>query len=294
MGGVHNHHRAAGHRRRERRAGRGHEPAQPGGDLVGGGGHPGGEGGRDLAGPLDRVDGDAGQHQRPDRVQAELEGGRDPEVGPGAAQAPEQLRLGAGVGPDPLALGRDQLHRDQVVEGQPVPAGQPPDPAAEGQPTDAGVGDVPGRAGQPIRLGPPVELPEQGAPGRRGHPALGVDHDPGHRRQVDHDAAVAGREPGVAVAAAAHGDQQLPFAGVAHRRDHVLDPGTAGDERRPGVGGRVPHRPRPVIARVPGHHDPPWNRSRKAPSARPSSMAQRYLVSRRTGGGLPGSVAGHR
>jgi hypothetical protein len=148
--------------------------------AVGGGGHGGGEGGRDLAGPLDRVDGDAGQHLVAHRVQGQLEGGGDPEVGPGSAQAPEQLGLGAGVGPHPLALGRDQLDPEQVVEGQPVPAGQPPDAAAQGQAADAGVGDVPGRAGQPERLGPPVELPEQGAPGGRGQPAPGVDPDLGH------------------------------------------------------------------------------------------------------------------
>jgi hypothetical protein len=52
-------------------------------------------------------------------------------------------------------------------------------------------------------------------------------------------------EPGVAVAAAAHGDQQLLLAGETHGRDHVLDPGAAGHHRRVGVGGGIPHRPRP-------------------------------------------------
>jgi hypothetical protein len=181
VGGVDHHHRAAGHRRRERRPWWSHEPAHAGRELVGGGRHPGAEGGRDLAGALDREDGDPGQHSRPDRVQAELEGGGDAEVGPGAAQGPEQLRLVVGVGPDPFAVGGDQLDREQVVDGQPMLAGDPPDPAAEGQPADAGVGDVPGRAGQPVGLGLTVELPEQGPAGRRGHPPVRVDPDPGHR-----------------------------------------------------------------------------------------------------------------
>ena len=135
-----------------------------------------------------------------------------------------------------------------------MPAGQPPDPAAQGQAADAGVGDVPGRAGQPERLGPPVELPEQGAPGGRGHPAPVVDPDPGHGRQVDDDAAVAGREPGVAVAAAPDGDQQLLVAGEADGHDHVVGAGAAGDHGRVAVGGGVPDRPGPVVARVAGEH----------------------------------------
>jgi hypothetical protein len=135
-----------------------------------------------------------------------------------------------------------------------VPAGQPPDPAAQGQAADAGVGDVPARAGQPERLGPPVELAEQGATGGRGHPAPGVDPDLGHGRQVDDDAAVAGREPGVAVAAAPDGDQQLLVAGEADGRDHVVGAGAAGDHRRVAVGGGVPDRPGPVVAGVAGEH----------------------------------------
>ena len=136
-----------------------------------------------------------------------------------------------------------------------MPAGQPPDPAAEGQPANAGVGDVPGRAGQPVRLGLAVQLPEQCAAGRRGHPPVGVDLDPGHRREVDHQAVVAGREPGVAVAAAAHGDQQVVVAGDTDGRDHVLDTGAAGHGRRAGVGGGVPDRPGPLVRMVAGQHN---------------------------------------
>ena len=152
-----------------------------------------------------------------------------------------------------------------------MPAGQPPDPAAQGQAADAGVGDVPGRAGQPERLGPPVELPEQGAPGGGGHTAPGVDPDLGHGRQVDHDAAVAGREPGVAVAAAADGDQQVLLPGEADGRDHVLDAGAAGHQRRVAVGGGVPDRPGPVVARVAGEHHPapePFAEGGERPAAR--------------------------
>jgi hypothetical protein len=188
-------------------------------------------------------------------VQAQRQRGGDPEVGPGPAQAPEQLRVLAGPGPHPLALGGHQLDGEQVVQGQAVPSDQPPDPAAEGQATHAGVGDVPGRAGQPERLGLAVELPEQGSAVGHGHPAGRVDPDPAHRRQVDHDAAVAGREPRVAVAAAAHRDQQVLVAGEAHGRDHVLDVAAAGDHRRAGVGGGVPDDPGPVVAGVAGEHD---------------------------------------
>src|SRR4030065_16437 len=53
------------------------------------------------------------------RMELELEGGRDAEVGPGAAKPPEQLRLGFFGGADDPAIGRHELDRAEGVGGQP-------------------------------------------------------------------------------------------------------------------------------------------------------------------------------
>ena len=82
------------------------------------------------------VDGPA-QHDRADRVQVVLERGGDAEVAAAAAQAPEQLRLRAGVDAQPLPVGGDQVDRAQVVDGEPVPAHQVPEPAAQRHSADA-------------------------------------------------------------------------------------------------------------------------------------------------------------
>jgi hypothetical protein len=139
-------------------------------------------------------------------VEPVLEGGGDPEVAAPAAQPPEQLRLGLGVDPQPLAVGGDQVDRAQVVDGQAEPAHGVPEAAAQGQPADAGVADDPGRGGQPEPLGGAVQLAQQDSAGGAGRAALRVDPDGLHRRQVDHQPTVDDRVAGHGVPAAADRD----------------------------------------------------------------------------------------
>ena len=77
-----------------------------------------------------------------------------------------------------------------------------------------------------------------------------VDPDRVHRRQVEHEAAVAGREAGDAVPAAAYGEGQALAAGELHAAENVGHAAAANDQRRPLVVGAVPDRPRLVVRRV--------------------------------------------
>src|ERR1700682_551026 len=73
-----------------------------------------------------------------------------------------------------------------------------------------------------------------------GGAALPIDGDPVHARHVDHDAVVAGREAGDAVASSAHRDEQVLFASEADGGDDVFDACRTGDEGWAAVGHPIP------------------------------------------------------
>ena len=111
---------------------------------------------------------------------------------------------------------------------------------------------MPPGAASPKSLGLAIEI----APGR---PALGadgaahgIDPDPPHRRQVDHQPAVAGPEPGDVVAAAAHRQQQIVVGGEPDAGDDVGHAAAPGDQGRPPVDHAVPDPPRLVVGRIAG------------------------------------------
>ena len=128
---------------------------------------------------------------RPERMQAELERGDDPEVPAGAADAPEELRLLGLARADEAAVGGHELDGAQVVDGEPELPLEPPDPATEGQPGDAGVADDADRADEPVRLRRDVELTEQRAAVDPRGARRRIDGHAAHPRQVDDEAAVA-------------------------------------------------------------------------------------------------------
>ncbi len=82
---------------------------------------------------------------------------------------------------------------EQVVDRRAVLAHQPADPTAERQAGDPGVRDDAADGGEPEELGLAVELsPQHACLGAR-RPGLRVDANAFHRRQVDHEPAVAER-----------------------------------------------------------------------------------------------------
>ena len=79
---------------------------------------------------------------------------------------------------------------------------------------------------------------------------LRVHFDALHRRQVDHHPAVVDRVAGQAVAAAAHGNEQVVFAGVGDGRHHIRRGFATGDHCRPPVDHAVPDLARLIVAGV--------------------------------------------
>ena len=189
----------------------------------------------ELGRPLDRVDDRAVRDLPRERVQAEAEGRRDPEVGAGSAEAPEEVGVLLVAGPDMPAVGGDELDREQVVDRETVLALQPPHAAAEREAGDARVGDDADRADEPDRLRLAVELAEERAAVHPRRALGGVDARAVHPRQVDDDPVVAGGEAGDAVTAAADGDRKLLLAREADRGDDIVGARRAG-RRAPGSG----------------------------------------------------------
>ena len=154
----------------------GHPPEhRPAHGLVGGGGRPRPPGPEQLTGVVGGVHHRRDRHDRPQRVSGELKGGDDTEVAASPAYRPKQVGVLGLAGPPELPVGRHDLHRAQVVAGQPVRAVQPADPAAQRQPSNAGGRDNATRNRQPERLGLPIDI----TPGRTAldpySPSVGID-----------------------------------------------------------------------------------------------------------------------
>ena len=113
----------------------------------------------------------------------------------------------------------------RISQPMPPPSVKPPTPVD---------GDEAAGRGEAVRLRLVVDVGPDGAAADGRAARLGVDAHAVHRPEVDHDAVVARREAGDAVAAAAHGDRQVVAAREADRGDHVGRAGAADDQRRAG------------------------------------------------------------
>jgi hypothetical protein len=189
-----------------------------------------------------------GEHRRPHGVQAVFERGDDPEVPAAAAHTPEQVGVDTLARGQELAVGRDEIDREQVVDGCPVLAHQPADAAAERQAGDSGVGHDPADGRQPEELRLSVELAPQDTGLRARSPRLRVDRDALHRRKVDHQPPIADRMPGDAVTTGADRDHQIALAREAHGRDHIGHARAAGDAGRMAVNRTIPDPAGSVVA----------------------------------------------
>jgi len=173
-------------------------------------------------------------------VERELELGDDAEVAAAAAKRPQEISVVCHRSAHHPSVGSNDFGADKVVRRQAGKARQPADATAKGEPGDASVADeAPGHR-QPVGLGGGVELgPGRAAPARRTlH--VGVDMDGLHRREVDHQAAVAERVAGVVVATAPDRDFQIMFLGECQRGGNVAGGAAAHDHRRTAGDATIP------------------------------------------------------
>src|SRR4030095_5399632 len=96
-----------------------------------------------------------------ERMEPEIEGGRDPEVRACTPHAPEELRMLVRARSDDAAVRGHELDAEQVVDREAEATLQPAHAAAEGEAADAGMRDDPDRADEAVRLGGIVKLAEQ-------------------------------------------------------------------------------------------------------------------------------------
>ncbi len=207
---------------------------------------------QDVGGVLGRPEHRSGHDGGADRVQREPERADDAEVPASASQGPEQVGVIAGRRPHDLAVGGDHLGLDEVVDGEPVLAHEPADAAAQAEAADAGVADDAARGGQTVRLCLVVDISPQGTALDEGRALDRIDRDGAHRRQVDHDPAVAHRGAGDVVTPAANGDLEIAVAGEAHRCGHIGGAAAAGNQPRSSVDGAVPYGSGVVVVVVVG------------------------------------------
>ena len=214
--------------------------AEPVGDLV----RPGG-GERDQA----------LHHVRADLVQTELERGHDAEVRPGPAHPPEEVGVLRLAHVEQLAVGRDEIHREEVVDREAEPPLEPAHPAAEREPGHPGVTDDAHGTSEPERLRLTVELAEERSAVHLRRPLLRIDADTPHQGEVDHDAVVAGREAADAVTTRPDRDHEVLLSRETDRTDHVVDVAAAGDDRRVAIDHPVPDDPGRVVVGASRQHD---------------------------------------
>ena len=239
---------------------------------------------QDVGGVLGRPEQRPGRDDGADRVQREPERGDDAEVPASSSQGPEQVRVIAGGCLHDLALGGDHLRPYEVVHGEPVLAHEPAEAAAEADATDAGVSHDATRGGQTVGLCLVVDIPPEGSALDEGGALDRIDRDGTHRRQVDHDPAVAHRRAGDVVTPAANGDLEIAVAGEAHGNGHIGGAVAAGDQPRASVDGAVPDRSGVVVVGVVGddHIAPETQESASWWCHRSSSVDALIATSRRS------------
>jgi hypothetical protein len=175
-----------------------------------------------------------------------------PKLPPPPWSAQEQVGVGAGRGPEDLTVGGDHLGLYEIVDGEPVPAHEPAYAAAQGEASDAGMAHNPARGGQTVILCLVVDIAPQGTALDEDRALDRIDRHGAHRRQVDHDPAVAHRRAGDVVATATNGDLEIVVAGEAHRCGHIGGAAAAGNQPRSSVDGAVPYGSGVVVVVVVG------------------------------------------
>ena len=189
-------------------------------------------------------------------VEAEAQLRRDAEVPAAAADRPEQVRVRVGVDVQHGAVGGDHLGREQVVDRQPVLAGEEADAARERDAAQADRAGVPEPGREPAQAGRGAVFARGQSAARPGGAAAGVDRERAQVAEVEHDAAVDGGVGGRAVAAAAHGQLAAAVAREGNHAGHVGRVGGAGDQRGPPVDAAQEDGARRVVAGVVGRDDP--------------------------------------
>ena len=205
---------------------------------------------QELPRAFERMHNQPRQDCGPDFVQAEFERRHHAEIAAAAAYGPEQFCIFIRTGVFQFTGGRHDVGRDQVVHGHAVFPAQPPEAAAQCQAGHAGrrVDAEWGSESEGLCL--LVELAKQDAGLDPRGLARGIDAHRFHRRQVQHQAAVAHRAARDVVTTPADGEQQTLRPRQTHAEEHIGGAGTAKDQTGAPVDHRIPDRARFIVAGI--------------------------------------------
>ncbi len=221
-------------------------------------------------------------------MKTELQPRDDAEVAAAAAERPEQVRVLLGVDAQELAVRRDDLGGEQVVDGHAVLARQEADAAGERDAADADGAGVAEAGREPVlarRDG--VVAGGQAGPGPGGA-LLGVDLEAAEVGEVEHDAALGDAVAGGAVAAAADGQLGAGPAGEPDDVGDVVRVGGAGDDGRPAVDAGHEDGARLVVAGVLRRDGGALDGGEREHASRVTARTRASLgVSHRFAGGYP-------
>ncbi len=173
-----------------------------------------------------------------------------PKLPPPPRSAQNRSSCSVSLAVDEPTVGQHHVGADQVVDRQAELAGQVPQAASQREPAHAGRPDDAERRRQTERVRGVIDVADQRSSKHHGGAAIGIDSDPTHQRQVDHQPVIDAAESATVVRSAADRDFQLGLAGVAERGHHVTRVGAAGDQARPLVDHRVVQLPGFVIPGV--------------------------------------------
>ena len=149
-----------------------------------------------------------------------------------------------------LPVGEHELRREQVVDRQPVAAGEVAVPAAERQACHPRRGDDPAGHREPVLVRGSVDLLPQAAAADADSSRLGIDRDRLQQRQVTDDSGVDAAETTAVVAAAVDRERQLVCPCERDRRRDLVGARAPHDHRGALVDHRVEQGSCPVVARV--------------------------------------------
>ena len=137
-------------------------------------------------------------------MEAVLERGHNAEVAAWPRRAQKRSACSSSLTVSTASVGGHELRGEEVVDGEAVLGHEEPEPSTEGQARDPRRGDRASGDGEPVELRLAVELcPRHTALRTRGA-GRGIDMDPLHRREVDHQTSVGDRPSGDVVAATAN------------------------------------------------------------------------------------------
>ena len=189
-------------------------------------------GGENLRAALDRPERRPGD-DRVELVQPEEEGGDDSEVAAAAPDRPVEVGVLVRAGADALAAREHDLGLEQVVDRQPVLAGEMAETAAECEPADSGGRDDSARRGQPMLVRGAIDLAPGAAAADPNRARLRVDRDVAEQGQIYDDSVVNRSQPGAVVGTATDGKRQVVVTGESNGLDHFVRARAASDQRGP-------------------------------------------------------------